>query len=283
MSRLIRLQPRGHHFHTSRNRAVLITDRNGFIREGTDQGFFVYETRLLSGYRYLVDGSEPMPAGLSNVEQHTWHGYYLVLPESVEVEPKDEGSGMLPPVVQKTMELRVSREVGNTLREELAFRNFTGQRAKFTFQIDLSADFAAIPETIGARQQNGEVKTSWRDHEGCGELRFDYCAPPRIGEGEAGEKQGECGFSSALRVLIDECTSSPSFRDGCLVFAIELEQQAVWQVRLTFLPLVDRQEARSGIDDRKADPRRCWNRISRAFFNTQRSSPRRFPRRYPQM
>jgi len=59
---------------------VLATGPDGFIRAGADHALFVHQTWLLSLYRHLLSGSPPRPVALSNVEQHTWLGYYIVLP-----------------------------------------------------------------------------------------------------------------------------------------------------------------------------------------------------------
>src|SRR5688572_21269843 len=74
-SSLIRLRPTTYAHVVSRDRAVLITGADGFVGEGSDEGWFVHETRLLSRYRWLVDGEPPRPIVLSNVEQDSWLGY----------------------------------------------------------------------------------------------------------------------------------------------------------------------------------------------------------------
>jgi hypothetical protein len=63
--------------YISQDRTVLATRRDGFICDGAEHGLFVHETRLLSRYRYLIDDRLPQPVALSNVEQHTWLGYYF--------------------------------------------------------------------------------------------------------------------------------------------------------------------------------------------------------------
>src|SRR5688572_14877613 len=74
---LVRLRPRMDTLYISQNRTVLATDRDGFIRKGPDHGLIVHETRLLSHYQYAIDGKVPYPVALSNVEQHSWLGYYI--------------------------------------------------------------------------------------------------------------------------------------------------------------------------------------------------------------
>src|ERR671925_13864 len=92
---LIRLRPRDNTLYVSQGRTVLATERDGFIHDGPEHGLFVHETRLLSKYLYLVDGQKPTPVALSNVEQHSWLGYYITLPPAIKTGEPDSGSGQL--------------------------------------------------------------------------------------------------------------------------------------------------------------------------------------------
>src|SRR3954469_23009705 len=89
---LVRLRPRADTLHVSHSNTVLATGRDGFVHKGSAHGLFVHETRLLSQYQYLIEGHAPHPVALSNVEQHTWLGYYIVVPPGVR-EERDPGSG----------------------------------------------------------------------------------------------------------------------------------------------------------------------------------------------
>src|SRR5438105_266314 len=170
---LVRLRPRADTLYASQSRTVLATDRDGFVRDGADHGLFVRQTRLLSLYRYLVNGEPPRPVALSNVEQHTWLGYYIALPPGVK-EERDPGSGQMETISEQTLELRLSRYIGDGLHEDIDLTNFTQQRTAFTLTLEVDADFADIDETKGDRQQTGETKREWREADGAHELHFDY-------------------------------------------------------------------------------------------------------------
>src|SRR5690242_14482950 len=92
-SNLIRLHPREDSFQVSQGRSVLSTDITGFICPKTKDGFFVHQTRMLSEYRWLLDNVEPLAVALSNVEQHSWLGYYIQV--SGSMKNRDRGSGEL--------------------------------------------------------------------------------------------------------------------------------------------------------------------------------------------
>src|SRR5215216_5965653 len=138
---LIRLRPRDDTFYTSQNRTVLATERDGFINDGPERGLFVYQTRLLSRYRYLLNGQPPIPVGLSNVEQHTWLGYYIIpFPNKESGHENILGPGGM--AASQTIELRLSRYIGDGMHEDVDLTNFTQQPVKLTLQVEVDADFA---------------------------------------------------------------------------------------------------------------------------------------------
>src|SRR6266545_3200988 len=139
---LVRLQPRDDTLYVSQARSVLATDRDGFIRDGAEHGLFVHETRLLSRYRYLIDGTPPQPVALSNVEQHTWLGYYIQLAPGIDPGAPDRGSGQVQEATQQTLELRLSRYVAGGVHEDVDLTNFTQYPTTFTLQLEVDADFA---------------------------------------------------------------------------------------------------------------------------------------------
>lgn len=116
---LVRLRPRGETLYVSQSRTVLATRRDGFIIGGPDHGLFTHQTRLLSHYRYLIDGQPLLPVALSNVKQHSWLGYYIQLRPGIDAGEPDHGSGQISEVSQQTLELRLSRYVGAGMHAEL--------------------------------------------------------------------------------------------------------------------------------------------------------------------
>ena len=93
MSRLIRIRPRAETLHISGDTSVFELDATGMIPPDSSYGFFVEQTRLLSLYRYLVNGRPPQPVVLSNIEQNSWRGYYVS--HAPGAKPlNDQGSGL---------------------------------------------------------------------------------------------------------------------------------------------------------------------------------------------
>src|SRR5436305_689471 len=142
---LIRLRPRADTVYVGQSRSVFATDRDGFVREGGENGLFVNQTRLASLYFYLVNGKPPRPVALSNVEQHTWLGYYVALPPGT-MEERDPGSGQMEAISEQTLELRLSRHIGDGMHEDVDVTNFTQERTSFTLALHFDADFADLDE-----------------------------------------------------------------------------------------------------------------------------------------
>jgi glycogen debranching enzyme len=236
-SHLVRLQPRADTVYISQDRTVLATERDGFIGDGAEHGLFVHETRLLSRYRYLIDGMPPQPVALSNVEQHTWLGYYILLPPGINPGAPDRGSGRVQEATQQTLELRLSRYVGGGLHEDVDLTNFTQRPTAFVLQLEVDADFADQAETSGERQQHGQVARQWRAvGQGAWELIFDYHAEHRY------DRQGNTGVARLHRGItlrVGHATSAPSYADGCISFRVELGPHGTWHACLDLIPYID--------------------------------------------
>src|SRR5438270_10510235 len=91
-SLLIRLRPCPNTLHIAQDRAVIALDPQGWIQKN-DNGFFVHETRMCSRYRVLIDGSPPQMNVVSNVQQHSWMGYYIVHPPENKSAKKNSKHG----------------------------------------------------------------------------------------------------------------------------------------------------------------------------------------------
>src|SRR5438093_9969246 len=206
---LILLRPRSDSFYVSKNRTVLATDLHGAIATSPDNGLFVYQTRMLSSYRYFINGQPPRPLALSNVHQNTWMGYYIVAPPGVDPDSRpDFGPGRL--IAAQTVEFRVSRFIGDGMHEDIDIKNFAGVPVEFVSEIELDADFADWGEVHGDRQQRGELERTWKQTgESEWELSFEYRAEHRYrNESESGTARIERG----LQLRIHNSPGVPTYR-----------------------------------------------------------------------
>ena len=232
---LAKIAPRPKTIYCSQGRAVLATNLDGLIGDFPKHGLFVGETRLLSRYRYFVDGKMPQTVAVSNVEQHSWLGYYISPAPGAQWKP-DTGSGEMVESSEETIELKVSRTVGLGVHEDIDFTNFTQRAVKFTFEIEIDVDFADQAE-VSRRKQHGKLTRKWRRTSSrSGELSYDYHAVHRYSH------QGNRGVARmhrAVIVSVEKARSPVSFHDSKLRFDVRLEAHQSWHTCIKFIPVFD--------------------------------------------
>src|SRR5438309_11702949 len=103
---LAKISPRPKTIYCSQGRAVLATNLDGLIQDFPRHGLFVGETRLLSRYQYFVGGKVPQNVAVSNVEQHSWLGYYISSAPGAKGK-KDRSSGEIEESSEETTEKKV--------------------------------------------------------------------------------------------------------------------------------------------------------------------------------
>jgi glycogen debranching enzyme len=237
-SPLVRLRPWNDVLYVSQGRTVFAVDRDGFVDGGLHRGLFVHETRVVSRWRYLVDGRPWTPVALSNVDQHTWLGYYIALPPGADPGERDQGSGHLKADSEQTLELRLSRSIGFGMHEDADLANFSSATTRFTLEIEVDADFADLAETFDddERRQQGELRRSWREENEVWELAFGYRVEP---------------LERGLVLRLERAGSQPVWRDGRIAFEVELAPGAAWHCCLTFIPQMP------DVEREPSAPRRC--------------------------
>ncbi|NLF29372.1 MAG: amylo-alpha-1,6-glucosidase [Planctomycetes bacterium] len=233
---LVRIRPRPNTGFVSQGRTVLATGSDGFVDGGADHGLFVHQTRMISRYRWRFNGGAPEPVVLSNVLQHTWMGYYILVPPGAEAGAPDEGSGQMRPVSEQTLELRLSRSVGGGVHEDVDLTNFSTEPTAFTLELDVDADFADQIETRGPRRQTGELSRQWGEGPGGAELLFDYRAEHTC------DRQGDRGTARLHRGLalrIRRADSPPRWENGRIRFDVRLPPGGRWHACLLLVPLLE--------------------------------------------
>jgi glycogen debranching enzyme len=237
---LVRLRTRANTLYASQNRTVLATRRDGFINAEPDHGFFVQSTRLLSRYEYSLNGKAPFPNGLSNVEQHTWLGYYVApAPEAVDNYGTQGPGGA---TAQHTIELRLSRFVSDGLHEDVDLTNFTQQSAELTLDLHVDADFADTAETKGQRFQKGTVRQQWQTDQQGFALTFSYDAEhPFSHQGNVGTAR----LQRSVTLHFNNASSPPTYGRGRVRFEFVLEPHASWHVCIDLVPVIDGMELAS--------------------------------------
>jgi glycogen debranching enzyme len=230
---LVHLRARPDTLYVSQSRVVLATRTDGFFDGEPEKGLFVHQTRMLSRHRFTIDGVPPIPTALSNVGQHSWLGFYIVLAPGAE-KAVDLGSGRIDQATQQTLELRLSRYVGGGLHEDVDLTNFTQRSISFRLALEIDADFADLHETSGPRRlQHGTLERRWQEMNGGGEVTFDYLAEHRY------QHQGGHGVARmhrGLAVRFRNTGSRPRPQDGTVEFEVTLAPGRSWHACIDFIP-----------------------------------------------
>src|SRR5512135_3491498 len=235
-SHQLRLHPREGTYEISQSRTVMVTGLNGMVERDHTPGLYVHKTRMLSRWEYLINGQHPALVAASNVEQHSWLGYYIQLAPGMHIEAEDRGSREMEDSSEYTLEMRVSRFIGFGMHEDLDFTNYTQAPIRFKFEIALDADFRDQEETVRKRQQFGRVKREWRRGEKGWELSLDYRARHHYSH------QGNRGLATIHRgivIAVEKAECEPSFSRRRISFDIQLEPHEKWHACLVLTPHVE--------------------------------------------
>ncbi|HXE10978.1 MAG TPA: glycogen debranching N-terminal domain-containing protein [Bryobacteraceae bacterium] len=242
---LIRLAPRRSTNYLSLGRTVLATGNDGFISGEKDQGAWCYQTRILSLYRWRINGQAPEVSATSGVSQHRWMGYYIApLANCKETETHDCDPA------QHTIELKLTRGIANGFWETAELTNYTQIATTVRLELEVDADFADPSEATGnKRQQRGALKKTWKKASAhLWMLEFDYSAEHEF------HHQGNNGVARmhrAARLRFEIANGAPQKAGRKIRFTIHLEPHETWRVFIDcsvalegeWLPAIDTRNA----------------------------------------
>ena len=232
---LVELRLRAGDFEVSRGRTVFVTGPEGTVVQDPNHGLFVYQTRLLGKYRWLMNGKEPEFSCGSNIEQHDWMGYYIQAPQNWKQTPTRQSNPL-----QETVELRLKRSVGEGMNEDVQLTNYTQISTSVRLQLEFEPQFLSADEAHGKRKQYGKLSSRWRKVEpGVWELQLHYLAKHHYSH------QGNVGvaeFSRGLTLRIESRDATPRYSRNRICLAVTLKPHGTWYCRLAWLVSVDEQK-----------------------------------------
>lgn len=234
-SNLISIRPRNSNTMISRGRTAFVSDNLGEAHKNhSGEGLYVYNTRVLSHYVWLIDGKKPEFTCGSEIEQFTWMGYL--------VQPPTNWKRTSPPerdALQQTLELRLKRSVGEGMHEDVQLTNHTQIETDVLLELKYEYAFEAREEAESSRKQHGELHLeSHKVSEGVWEQVADYTAEHRYSH------QGDRGVAllhRGLRLRIESSKSPPELKPDRLQFCIHLKPHQEWHACLSWIAYVDGQ------------------------------------------
>jgi glycogen debranching enzyme len=213
---------------------VLVCDRDGTIPPGTERGYIVRDTRLVSGYRLYLGGFPPVLLQGATAEPFSARFEYTN-PTLATARGQIEASAL---------HLRVDRIVGGGVHEDYEVTNYSSSAVELDLEVHIECDFADLfdlREHVVRRR--GIMQSTWDEREAL--LVTTY----------RNEK-----FVRALELAVERCDSPAEFANGSLIFRLQLAPGAGWHTCLKWLPrLPDRRRPTSachalvdGTDDHRS-------------------------------
>jgi len=109
---------------------------------------------------------------LLNLDQHAWMGYFIATPENCKETPAEECNPL-----QETLELRLTRTVGEGMHEDVHLTNHTQISTRVKLELQFEIQFLAREEVKEGRKQFGDLTQDWREAAvGVWDLLADYRA-----------------------------------------------------------------------------------------------------------
>lgn len=230
---LIALRPRATTVQLSRGRTAFTTGLEGQVHaERPVEGLYVYDTRVLSRYSWRMNGKTPAFSCGSNVQQSRWVGYFIQAPKNCKRTPTGECDPL-----QETLELRLSRSVGEGMHEDVHLINHTQISTSVKLELEFEIDFAAQQEAETGRKQRGHFEFDRRQpSRGVWEQAVDYRVEHRYSH------QGDEGVATMRRGIVlrvENTSSKPSISKRGLSFGIKLKPHEEWHACISWLASIE--------------------------------------------
>ena len=232
-SNLVMIRPRPNTIQVSRGRTAFTSELNGEVHPDRPiEGLYVYDTRVLSRYCWRMNGKTPSFSCGSNLQQSRWMGYFIETPANC----KDTPAGKCSPL-EETLELRVTRSVGEGMHEDVHLTNHTQIATKVRLELEFEIDFAAQEEAEKGRKQHGRFKFDRRKpSRGVWEQAVDYRVQHRYSH------QGDEGVASMHRGItlrIEHASSRPKISKNGISFEIRLKPHEDWHACISWLASIE--------------------------------------------
>jgi glycogen debranching enzyme len=195
----------------NRDDRFVVSQPDGRIEAGADEGFFCRDTRFISGYDLWINGQRPTLLNSSPIRFFSAR-YQFTNPELFDSDGLIERS---------SIGCQLDRTVSGGVHEDYDLVNYGRRAVALTLEIEIDSDFADIFDVkVRKLVRRGSLNSRW--YRTAGELRTTY------------QNQD---FKRQLIVAVERAGSPPQFANGRLVFVARLAPKERWHVCLKWLPI----------------------------------------------
>jgi glycogen debranching enzyme len=195
----------------NRDDRFLVSQPDGRVESGADEGLFARDTRFVSGYDVFLNGKRPVLLNASPIRFFSAR-LEFTNPDLIDSE------GAIP---RHQVAFRLDRTIAGGVHEDYDLVNYGRRTIALTLEIEIASDFADIFDVkhLGLVRR-GQLNSRW--YRTAGELRTTYT---------------NRDFRRQLVVQVDRAGSPAQFANGRLVFIVQLAPKDVWHTCLKWLPL----------------------------------------------
>ena len=172
----------------------MVTQEDGQIITDGELGVFAEDTRFVSYYAIFANGQAWTRLNASTTSYATSRVYLTN-----------------PTIAPGTLELVLSRVVGDGIHEDIDITNYGLEPIQFNLEIALRSDFADIFEVKSHHYVRGHINTDWSQIEQ--ELNTTY---------------HNRDFHRSCLYRVRNATSVPRFANGRMTFLVELAAKETW-------------------------------------------------------
>jgi glycogen debranching enzyme len=180
----------------------MVTDLNGEIAAGSEQGVFAADTRFVSYYKIFANG-QPWQRLSSSPTMYSAVRLYFTNPPLATEEGEIRGG---------ELGLQISRAVGDGIHEDVDVTNYGLAPARFNLEIALRSDFADLFEVKWHKfVRRGHIESKWDVWRR--ELRISYA---------------HRDFQRRFVYRLLNCDSAPHMANGRVTFDLQLAPGKTW-------------------------------------------------------
>lgn len=192
---------------------VFVCDPNGRLSSTKPQGYFIADTRLVSGYRLRIGRDAPILLNSSSVAENSARFEYtnIALLDDVGAE-----------IPKSTLHLRLDRVLGRGVHEDYELTNFHNHPISIVLEVSLESDFADLFDVKENQlQRRGLINSQWDTENSTLLNTFN-----------------NDGFVRSIQFQADNCDLKPVYANGGLAFSIALEPKGSWRACLLWRPIL---------------------------------------------
>ncbi|NNN19984.1 MAG: amylo-alpha-1,6-glucosidase [Acidimicrobiaceae bacterium] len=192
---------------------ILISEPNGRISSNRQQGYFIADTRLISGYRLRIARNPPLLLNSSAVAENS--GRFEFTNERFIDDVGIE-------VPESSLHLELDRVLGRGVHEDYELTNFSDRSVTLILEISIESDFADLFDVKENRLlRRGLINSSWDADKSILLNVFTHD-----------------GFVRAVQFEATTSGDPPVYANGGLSFPIILAPRETWTTCLLWRPII---------------------------------------------